>query len=70
MAMRTRLCMLCLFAAGAAVCAAQEDRRTIAMHWADHYAVVYQVPRELVHAIIDVELAGIQVRFRTRERWV
>src|SRR2546425_12412876 len=55
MAMRTRLSVLCLFAAGAAVCAAQEDRRTIARHWADHYAAVYQVPRELVHSIIEVE---------------
>ena len=55
MAMRTRLNVLCLFALGAAVCAAQEDRRTIAVNWADHYAAVYQVPRELVHSIIEVE---------------
>ena len=55
MAMRTRLNVLCLFAAGTAVCAAQEDRRTMAVHWADHYAAVYQVPRELVHSIIEVE---------------
>jgi soluble lytic murein transglycosylase-like protein len=25
------------------------------MHWADHYAFVYQVPRELIHSIIEVE---------------
>ncbi|MGI8741840.1 MAG: lytic transglycosylase domain-containing protein [Bryobacteraceae bacterium] len=25
------------------------------MQWADHYADVYQVPRELVHSIIEVE---------------
>lgn len=55
MAMKTRLSVLCLFAAGAAVCAAQEDRRTIAVHWADHYAAVYRVPRGLVHSIIEVE---------------
>ena len=24
-------------------------------NWADHYAAVYQVPRELVHSIIEVE---------------
>ena len=25
------------------------------MQWADHYAAVYQVPRELVHSIIEAE---------------
>jgi soluble lytic murein transglycosylase-like protein len=25
------------------------------MQWADHYAAVYQVPRELVHSIIEIE---------------
>jgi len=25
------------------------------MQWADHYADIYQVPRELVHSIIEVE---------------
>lgn len=55
MALRTRLSVLCLFAAGAAVCVAQEDRRSIARHWADHYADVYQVPREFIHSIIEVE---------------
>src|SRR6266478_7119104 len=55
MVMRKQSSLIWLFAAGTAVCVAQEDRRTIAMHWADHYAAVYQVPRELVHSIIEVE---------------
>jgi len=25
------------------------------MQWVDHYAAVYQVPRELVHSIIEIE---------------
>ncbi len=54
MAMR-RVRLIYLLAAGAAVCAAQQDQRTAAMQWADHYAAVYQVPRELVHSIIEVE---------------
>jgi soluble lytic murein transglycosylase-like protein len=37
------------------VCTAQQDQRTAAMQWADHYADIYQVPRELVHSIIEVE---------------
>src|SRR5438046_2206132 len=44
----------CLFMAGGALCAGQPDR-TAAIHWADYYATVYQVPPELVHAIIDME---------------
>ena len=48
-----RASLIYLFAACAAVCAAQQ--RTAAMQWADHYAAVYQVPRELVHSIIEVE---------------
>jgi len=55
MAMKKRARLFCLFAAGAVICAAQEDQRVAAMQWADHYAVVYQVPRELVHSIIEVE---------------
>src|SRR5579872_2224475 len=47
--------LIYLLAAGSAVCAAQQDQRTAAMQWADHYAAVYQVPPELVHAIIEVE---------------
>jgi soluble lytic murein transglycosylase-like protein len=47
--------LIYLLAAGAAVCAAQQDQRTAAIQWADHYAAVYQVPRELVHSIIEVE---------------
>ena len=47
--------LIYLLAAGASVCAAQQDQRTAAMQWADHYAAVYQVPRELVHSIIEVE---------------
>ena len=69
MAMRERARSVCLFAAGAAVCAAQQDQRAAAMQWADHYAAVYQVPRELVHSIIEVESAGIRVQFRTKGRW-
>ena len=55
MAIREGARLFCLFAAGAVVCAAQPDQRTTAMQWADHYAAVYQVPRELVHSIIEVE---------------
>ena len=55
MAMRKRVSLIWLFAAGAAVCAAQQDQRTAAVQLADHYAAVYQVPRELVHSIIEVE---------------
>src|SRR5712692_355385 len=55
MAIRERARLFCLFAAGTLVCAAQQDQRTAATRWADHYAAVYQVPRELVHSIIEVE---------------
>ena len=55
MAIRERARLFCLFAAGMVVCAAQQDQRTKAMQWADHYAAVYQVPRELVHSIIEIE---------------
>ena len=55
MAIRERARLFCLFATGTVVCAAQQDQRTTAMQWADHYAAVYQVPRELVHSIIEVE---------------
>ena len=55
MATKGRARLFCLFAVGAAVCAAQPDQRTAAMQRADHYADVYQVPRELVHSIIEVE---------------
>jgi soluble lytic murein transglycosylase-like protein len=54
---RNRVRLIYLFTAGASVCAAQQDQRTAAMQWADHYAAVYQVPRELVHSIIEVESA-------------
>ena len=55
MAIREGARLFCLFAAGTVVRAAQQDQRTTAMQWADHYAAVYQVPRELVHSIIEVE---------------
>ena len=55
MGIRERARLFCLFAAGAVVCAAQQDQRATAMQWADHYAAVYQVPRELVHSIIEIE---------------
>ena len=55
MLMRRRVRLTWLFAAGAAVCVAQQDQRTAAVQLADHYAAVYQVPRELVHSIIEVE---------------
>ena len=44
----------CLFMAGGVLSAGQPNR-TAAIQWADHYANVYQVPRELVHAIIEIE---------------
>jgi soluble lytic murein transglycosylase-like protein len=46
----------CLFMAGAVWCMGQSEQTT-AMHWADYYAGVYSVPREFVHAIIEVESA-------------
>ena len=55
MAMRRRAHLFYIFAAGAVACAAQADQRATAMQCADHYAAVYQVPRELVHSIIEVE---------------
>ena len=55
MAMKERAKLFCLFAAGAAVCAAQQDQHTAAMQWADHYADIYHVPREMVHSIIEIE---------------
>jgi soluble lytic murein transglycosylase-like protein len=55
MAMRKQARLFCLFAAGTVVCAAQQDQRTMAMQWADHYAALYQVPHELVHSIIEIE---------------
>jgi soluble lytic murein transglycosylase-like protein len=57
MAIRESVRLYCLFAAGTVVCVAQQDQRTTAMQWADHYAAFYQVPRPLVHAIIEVESA-------------
>jgi soluble lytic murein transglycosylase-like protein len=57
MAIRESARLYCLFATGTVVCAAQQDQRTTAMQWADHYAAFYQVPRELVLAIIEVESA-------------
>src|SRR6266481_8026993 len=54
-AIRERERLFCLFAAGTVVCAAQQDQRATAMQWAYHYAAVYQVPRELVHSIIEIE---------------
>src|ERR1700675_1948131 len=47
--------LFCLFAAGTVVCAAQQDQRTTALPWADHFAGVFQVPRDLGHSIIEVE---------------
>jgi hypothetical protein len=55
MAMKKRARLFCLFAGAAVMCAAQQDQRTTAMQWADHYAAVYKVPRELVHSIIEIE---------------
>src|SRR5947209_2523812 len=55
MAIRERARLFCLFAACTVVCEDQPDQRTTAMQWADHYAAVYQVPRELVHSIIEIE---------------
>ena len=55
MAIREGARLFCLFAACAVVGEGQQDQHTTAMQWADHYAAVYQVPRELVHSIIEVE---------------
>jgi len=55
MAIRERTRLFCLFAACTVVCEGQQDQRTTSMQWADHYAAVYQVPRELVHSIIEIE---------------
>ena len=57
MAIRESARLYCLFAAGTVVCAAQQDQRTTAMQWADHYAAVYQVPCDLVYSIIEIESA-------------
>ena len=57
MAIRESARLFCLFAAGTVVCAAQQDQRTTAMQWADHYAAAYQVPCELVQSVIEVESA-------------
>ena len=57
MAIREPARLICLFAASTVVCVAQLDQRTTAMQWADHYAAFYQVPRELVHSVIEVESA-------------
>lgn len=45
----------CFLIAGRIGRAGQPDERAAAMQWADYYAAVYKVPRELVHAIIEVE---------------
>src|SRR5258707_15149026 len=55
MAIRERARLFFLFAAGGVVCVGQQDQCKTAMLWADHYAAVYQVPRELVHSIIEIE---------------
>ncbi len=55
MRMRNRAILFWMCTAGAVVCTAQPGERIVAMTWADHYAAVYQVPRELVHSIIEVE---------------
>src|SRR5260370_40589442 len=55
MAIRERARLFCLFVAGAVVRVGQQDQLTTAMQWADHYAAVYQIPRELVHSIIEIE---------------
>ena len=49
--------MSCLFATSALACAAPQDPRSIAAHWANHYAALYQVDPDLVHSIIEVESA-------------
>ena len=53
--------LACLLAAGVSVCVGELNQRAAAMQWADHYAASYQVPRELVHSIIEVE-SGWQPR--------
>ena len=46
----------CLLVVAGVLCAGQSERAA-AMGWADYYATAYQVPPELVHAIIEVESA-------------
>ena len=53
--------LVCLFVAGAAVGLGQADERAVAVRWADYYAALYRVPRELVHSIIEIE-SGWQPR--------
>ena len=55
--MKARERFVCLFVAGAVVCTARQGVRIAAMEWADYYAAVYRVPRELVHSFIEVESA-------------
>lgn len=45
----------CFLIAGEITSAGQPDERAAAVWWADYYAAMYQVPPELVHAIIEVE---------------
>jgi len=60
--MRISKCVCLLVAIGAQTAAAQthlqsQDVRVFSMHWAQYYAFTYQVPVDLVMAIIDEESA-------------
>lgn len=46
--------LACLVLGGALVCPAQVSRQSVS-RIADRYADLYQVPRELVHSIIEIE---------------
>src|SRR5690348_11464228 len=46
--------LFCLLSGGALVCLAQPGRSTL-VEIADYYADSYQVPRALVHSLIEVE---------------
>lgn len=49
--------LLLLFIIGTRILCAGQPERSAAIQWADHYAALYSVPPELVHAIIEVESA-------------
>lgn len=55
--MRAATAFLVLFFTGSAPCqiADAEQMRNLSARWAEYYATAYQVPVELVGAIIDVE---------------
>lgn len=51
---RRSICLAFAVLGGAIACPAQSPRAE-AVRWADHYADLYQVPRELVYSMIEIE---------------